>query len=146
MKEEYLCPCREVDPDNFLENKEVIKLLETKEKYKFTQKDYLKLYNCIHCNACGISEERFMLKQKFLDDGNKIEGLKEMVQVLETYGTPFKLNKSRIKSIPGVAKDSSTLLYLGCFTTVKTPHYGENVIKYLLNHNYEFCILEEEIC
>ncbi|NHJ23064.1 MAG: (Fe-S)-binding protein [Candidatus Lokiarchaeota archaeon] len=146
MKEEYVCPCRDIDPKNFLENEEVIKLLETKEEFKFTQKDYLKLYNCIHCNDCGISEERFMLKQKFLDDGNKIEGLKEMIQVLETYGTPFKINKSRIKPIPGVSKHSSTLLYLGCFTTVKTPQYGVNAIKYLLSQKIKFCILEEEIC
>ena len=146
MKEEYICPCREVDPDNFLDNEEVIKLLATKDNYKFTEKDYLKVYNCIHCNDCGISEERFQLKQKFLDDGNSIDGLKETIKTLETFGTPFKLNKSRIKPMQGIPQKSARLLYLGCFTTVKTPHYGEHVIEYFLQHNIDFCVLEEEIC
>jgi Fe-S oxidoreductase len=146
MKEEYTCSCREVDPINFLENEEVIRLLETKENYKFSQKDYLRLYNCIHCNDCGISEERFKLKQKFLDDGNKIEGLEETIKTFQTLGTPFKLNKSRIKPISGISKKSTILLYLGCFTSVKTPLYGENVIKYLLHLKVDFCILEQEIC
>lgn len=146
MNEDYNCPCRDVDPDNFVTNEEVIKLLETKDNYKFNQGDYLRLYNCVHCGACGTHYERFLLKQKFLRDGNKIEGIKEQIDVLIKYGTPFKLNKSRIKHVEAVRLKSKTLLYFGCFTTVKTPKYGESIAKYLLSKNIEFTILEKEIC
>lgn len=146
MKEEYSCPCRDFDPDHFIENEEVIKLIETKKKYKFKEEDYLRLYNCVHCNDCGTAEERFILKEKFLKDGNSIEGLDEVIATFKECGTPYRYNKSRIKPIKGVKKESSTLLYLGCFTTVKTPQYGENVIRFLLKENISFCILEEEIC
>ncbi|MFX1316742.1 MAG: heterodisulfide reductase-related iron-sulfur binding cluster [Promethearchaeota archaeon] len=146
MKEDYKCPCKDVDPNNFITNDEVEWLINNRKKYKFQQRDYLKLYNCIHCNDCGTSEQRFILKQKFLKDGNKIEGLNHTIERLEKYGTPFQYNKSRIKYIEGISKESNILLYLGCFTTVKTPRYGESIIKYLLQNNIKFCILDEEIC
>lgn len=146
MTERNECPTAEVDPENFLTNEDIEKLLETKDEYKFKQEDYYKLYNCVHCNECGTSEERMILKQKFLEDGNIIEGLNDVMDVFKEYNTPFKLNKSRIKSIPGVCKESDTLLYLGCFTTVKAPKFGENAIKYLLQKGVDFCIEDEEIC
>jgi Fe-S oxidoreductase len=146
MKEDYKCPCQEIDPENFITNEQVEWLINNQKKYKFKQEDYLKLYNCIHCNDCGTSEQRFILKQKFLKDGNKIEGLNHNIETILKYGTPFQYNKSRIKHIDDISKESTTLLYLGCFTTVKTPRYGESIIKYLLEKNVEFCILEEEIC
>jgi Fe-S oxidoreductase len=146
MNEDYNCPCRDVDPDNFVTNEQVIRLLETKDNYKFNQGDYLRLYNCVHCGACGTHTERFQLKQKFLKDGNKIEGLNEQIEVLEKYGTPFKLNKSRIKPLKGLNANSKTLLYFGCFSTVKTPKYGESIAKYLLSKNIDFNVLDKEIC
>ena len=146
MNEDYNCPCRDVDPDNFVTNEQVIKLLETKDDYKFNQEDYLRLYNCVHCGACGTHYERFLLKQKFLKDGNKIEGLNEQIEVLRKHGTPFKLNKSRVKPIEGINVNSKTLLYFGCFTTVKTPKYGQDIAKYLLSKNVDFNVLEKEIC
>ena len=146
MTEDYNCPCRDVDPDNFVTNEDVLKLLETKTDYKFTQGDYLRLYNCVHCGACGTHSERFLLKQKFLKDGNKIQGLNEQIEVLKNHGTPFKLNKSRIKPIEGINVKSKTLLYFGCFTTVKTPVYGRNIAEYLISKNIDFNVLEKEIC
>jgi Fe-S oxidoreductase len=146
MNEDYNCPCRDVDPDNFVTNEEVVRLLETKDEYKFNQKDYLRLYNCVHCGACGKQSERFLLKQKFLKDGNKIKGLDEQIEVLKNHGTPFKLNKSRIKFIDGINPNSKILLYFGCFTTVKTPKYGESIAKYLISKSVDFCVLEKEIC
>jgi Fe-S oxidoreductase len=146
MKEDYKCPCEEIDPENFITNEEVISLLEKKEDYKFKQEDYFRVYNCIHCNDCGTSEQRFILKQKYLTDGNKIEGLTEMIYALKTYKTPFIMNKSRLKIPEGIPRKSDTLLYFGCFTTVKTPKYGEDIIKYLLKQSIEFCILEKEDC
>ncbi|MFX0076487.1 MAG: heterodisulfide reductase-related iron-sulfur binding cluster [Candidatus Hermodarchaeota archaeon] len=146
MKEDYKCPCRDIDPDHFIENDEVVKLIETKKDYKFTEEDFLRLYNCVHCNDCGTAEERFILKEKYLKDGNSIEGLDETISIFEEFGTPYKYNKNRIKPIDGIIEESTTLLYLGCFTTVKTPKYGENVIKYLLREKIDFCIIKEELC
>ena len=146
MNEDYSCPCRDVDPDNFITNEEVIELLKTKDNYKFKQEDYFRVYNCVHCGACGTHYERFLLKQKFLKDGNKIEGLSEQIETLEKFGTPFKYNKSRIKPLKGTNENNKTLLYFGCFTTVKTPKYGENTARYLLSKNVDFCILDQEIC
>ncbi len=146
MNEDYKCPCKEVDPNNFLTNEEVFNLLKTKNSYKFKQKDYLRLYNCIHCNDCGTSEERFLLKQKFLDDGNKIDGFEDTINALTQFGTPFVRNQSRIKLPEGIPEESDTLLYFGCFTAVKTPKYGENVAKYLLKSKLDFCVLDKENC
>lgn len=146
MTERNECPAAEVDPENFLTNEDIEKLLDTKDEYKFKQEDYLKVYNCVHCNECGTSEERMILKQKFLQDGNTLEGHDEIIKVFEEFNTPFKLNKSRIKTIPGVKAESETLLYLGCFTTVKAPRFGEDAIKYLLQKEVQFCIEDEEIC
>jgi Fe-S oxidoreductase len=146
IKEEYYCACREADPEHFIENDEVKWLIENQDKYTFKQKDYLRIYNCIHCNDCGTSEERFLLKEKFLEDGGNIDGLTDTISALETYGSPFSKNKSRVRIPEGVPEKSDTLLYLGCFTTVKTPVYAENLIKYLLNKNIDFTLLDEEVC
>ncbi|MEJ2293131.1 MAG: (Fe-S)-binding protein, partial [Candidatus Lokiarchaeota archaeon] len=145
MNEDYKCPCREIDPDHFLTNEEVCLLL-SKENHNFNQEDYYSVFNCIHCNACGTSEERFLIKEKYLEDGNQIEGLKEILINFEKYKSPFIQNKSRVKSIEGIPSKSSTLLYLGCFTSVKTPKYAENIIRYLLKEKINFCLLKEEIC
>ena len=143
-QEDYYCPCREADPDHFITNEEVKQLINS--TYTFNQDDYLRVYNCIHCNDCNTSEDRFILKQRFLNDGGIIEGLKDTINALETYGTPFTKNKSRVKVPSGIPSNSEVLLYLGCFTTVKTPKYAENLIKYLLHKKIDFTILEEETC
>jgi len=143
---DFYCPCQEVDPDHFITNDEVKWLVEHQDEYQFSREDYLRVYNCIHCNDCGTTNERFILKEKFLRDGNKIEGLKDTIKNLETLGTPFILNKSRMKLPNDIPKNSDTLLYVGCFTTVKTPKYAENVIKYLRKKGIDFTILNEETC
>ena len=144
LKRKY--PTQEVNPQNFLTNEEVLNLLETKHTYKFKKEDFHKLYNCVHCRECGTSDERILLKQKFLKDGNKIEGLEEVKKIYEKYGTPFKDSKNRIKLPNGIPTKSDTLLYFGCFTSVKNPRYGENVANYLLKQNVEYTVLEKEIC
>jgi fumarate reductase (CoM/CoB) subunit B len=145
-KQKRKYPTKEVDPANFLENEDVLRLLETQYTYKFKQEDYIKLYNCVHCRECGTSDERVLLKQKFLRDGNNIDGLEEMIETFEQYGTPYKNNKSRIKLPEGIKKKSDVLLYFGCFTSVKTPKYGESAAKYLIHQHVDFSILNEEIC
>jgi Fe-S oxidoreductase len=145
-KEEYYCPCREADPDHFISNEEVKWLIKNQDKYTFKQEDFLRIYNCIHCNDCGTSEDRFLLKKKFLEDGGKIEGLDDTIDALLTHGTPFIKNKSRVKVPEGILNNAETLLYLGCFTTVKTPIYAQNIIKYLLSKGIKFTLLNKEFC
>ncbi|MGQ4874625.1 MAG: heterodisulfide reductase-related iron-sulfur binding cluster [Promethearchaeia archaeon] len=144
--EGFYCPCREVDPEHFISNKELKWLIENKDKYKFTQQDYFRIYNCIHCNECGTSEERFLLKEKFLKDGGKIEGLNETISNIERFGTPFFKNKSRIEIPAEVEEQKDTILYFGCFTAVKTPNYGKSIMDYLLAKGIEFSVLEKEVC
>lgn len=139
-------PSQEVEPENFLSNEEVYKLLENKDSFQFEQKDYKKLYNCVHCRECGTSDERVLLKQKFLEDGNMLKDLEKVQQIFDEYGTPYKDNKSRIQLPDGIPQESETLLYFGCFTSVKTPKYGEHAAQYLLDHDIDFTVLDEEIC
>lgn len=146
MKDDFDCPCKNVDPSNFITNEEVFDILNNKDSITFTQQDYYKLFGCVHCGACGTQYERFLLKQKFLDDGNTIDGLDSTIEALKEYGTPFTKNKSRVKLPEGVLNESDTLLYFGCFTTVKTPKYAENIAKYLIKNNVNFTIIPQEIC
>ena len=146
MKDDFVCPCEKADPLNFLTNEEVLSLLKNKDSTTFKQQDYYKLYNCVHCGACGTHYERFLLKQKFLEDGNTIDGLASNIEALKEYGTPFTKNKSRVKLPEGVLKKSNILLYFGCFTTVKTPKYAENIAKYLIKRNVNFTVIPQEIC
>ncbi len=139
-------PTEEVEPENFLDNDEVMRLLESRENYKFKQEDYLKLLNCVHCNACGTSEERCQLNHKFLEDGNEIEGLTEMISSFEKYGTPYSTDKMRIRRPEGIPEESKTLYFMGCLSTIRVPRYTENSLKYLLRNNIDFAILDKEIC
>jgi len=145
-KKERGYPAQEVEPENFITNEEVHELLRTKDEYKFTQEDYYKLYSCVHCRECGTSDERILLKQKFLKDGNKIEGLEKTKKIFEEYGSPYKDAKSRIKLPKALPKTSDTLLYFGCFVNVKTPQYGTHIAKYLFTQGIKFTALEKEIC
>jgi Fe-S oxidoreductase len=139
-------PTQEVEPENFLTNEEVKELLRTRDQYQFQQEDYKKLYNCVHCRECGTSDERILLKQKFLEDGNTVENLKETKHIFEKYGSPYKDAKRRIKLPKGIPKESDILLYFGCFVNVKVPQYGEHAAKYLLDKGIEYTVLDKEIC
>ena len=50
-------PTDEVDPENYISDEDVRKLVETKQDYKFTQEDYYKIYNCVHCGECETEEQ-----------------------------------------------------------------------------------------
>jgi Fe-S oxidoreductase len=145
-KKERGYPVQEVEPENFLTNEEVHELLRTKDNYKFTQKDYYKLYSCVHCRECGTSDERILLKQKFLKDGNKVEGLEETKKIFEEYGSPYKDARSRIKLPKGIPEKSDILLYFGCFVNVKTSKYGTHIAKYLFDQGINYTTLDKEIC
>ena len=139
-------PTDEVDPKNFLSDEEVQELIKNKESYTFQQDDYFKLYNCVHCGECDTEIERMELKKKFLDDGNTFEEHDAMIECFEEYRSPYPTNDMRIKKPEGIPKESNTLFFMGCLSTIRIPKYTEHALKYLLKENIDFTILETEIC
>jgi len=139
-------PTEEVDPDNYLSDDEVRNLTKSKKTLKFIQEDYYKLYNCVHCGECDTEEERLLLKQRFLEDGNSVEGLDDMIECFRKYRTPYPSNKMRIRTPEGIPKESNTLFYMGCLSTIRIPRYTEHSLKYLLKQKVDFTILDKEIC
>jgi len=121
-------PTEEVDPDNYLSDDEVRNLKKNKETLKFVQEDYYKLYNCVHCGECDTEEERLLLKQRFLEDGNRVKGLDNMIESSRKYRTPYPSNKMRIRKPEGIPAESNTLLtnHLRChlyYTIVRLIQY-----------------------
>lgn len=139
-------PTKEIDPDNFIEDNDIKKMVANKEKIVFSQKDFDKLYNCVHCGECKSEKERIELKQKFLEDGNTFEGLTEIIECFEKYRTPYPTNKMRIKRPVEVPKSSDTLFFMGCLSTIRIPRYTEHALQYLLKNEIDFTILDKEIC
>lgn len=139
-------PTKEVDPENFIEDDEVIKMVENLDNLNFSQEDYLKLYNCVHCGECDTENERILLKEKFLKEGYLVEGLDDMIECFEKFRTPYPSNKMRIKKPEGIPNDSDTLFFMGCLSTIRIPRYTEHAIQYLLKVKIDFTILDREIC
>jgi len=139
-------PTDEVDPKNFLSDESVKELINRKDEIKFSIEDYKKLYNCVHCGECETEIERIFLKKKFIEDGNRFEGLDEMREYFTKYRSPYPTNKMRIKQPKGIPIESDTLLFMGCLSTIRIPHYTEHALQYLLQRGIDFTILEEEIC
>ena len=139
-------PTEEVDPDNFLSDDEVRSLVLEGRNIKFTQDLFEKLFNCVHCGECETEPERFLLKQKFVEDGNTFDGFDEMLENFHEYRTPYPTNKMRIKRPKGLPLKSDTLFFMGCLSTIRIPKYTEHALQYLLNQNVEFTILDKEIC
>ena len=139
-------PTDEVDPENFLSDDDIRNLIKDKDNIKFEQNDYYKLYNCVHCGECETEEERLLLKQKYLEDGNKVDGLEDMIECFRKYRSPYPSNKMRIRRPEGIPAESDTLFYMGCLSTIRIPRYTEHSLKYLLKQKVDFTILEKEIC
>lgn len=140
------CPTEEVDPDNFLNNDKINELLVKKETYTFKQDYELKLLDCVHCNACETSEERCQLNNKFVKDGNIIDGLESMQRNFQANRTPYLSGDMRIKRLDGIPEDSDTLYYMGCLSTIRIPKYTTDSINYLLKNKVDFTIIDKEIC
>lgn len=105
-----------------------------------------KLYNCIHCNRCHTSHARIKLKQRMFERGQVPNEFGELFRSYRAYNTPLHQNSRRIREFPAITKTSSTLLYIGCFSSIKTPTFAEHAIEYLLQQQVDFTILKEEIC
>ncbi|MHA1319260.1 MAG: heterodisulfide reductase-related iron-sulfur binding cluster, partial [Promethearchaeota archaeon] len=73
-------------------------------------------------------------------------GLEDMIECFRKYRTPYPSNKMRIRRPEGIPDESDTLFYMGCLSTIRIPRYTEHSLKYLLNQNVDFTILEKEIC
>ncbi|MFX0188926.1 MAG: heterodisulfide reductase-related iron-sulfur binding cluster [Candidatus Hodarchaeota archaeon] len=139
-------PTEEVDPNNFLSDEDIRKMVKNVENIKFDQNDFFKLYNCVLCGECETDMDRILLKQKFILDGNIFEGFGEMLENYEKYRSPYPTNKMRIKKPDGVPKSSDTLFFMGCLSTIRIPRYTEHALQYFLKQKIDFTVLETEIC
>lgn len=139
-------PTKEVDPEHFIDDEEVKEMIDKLDDLDFKEKDFLKLYNCVDCGECETEEQRIRLKQEFLEQGNTFEGWKEMKECFEEYRTPYPTNEMRIRIPDGIPEESDTLFFMGCLSTIRIPRYTEHALQYLLAHEIDFTILEEEIC
>ena len=139
-------PTEEVDPDNFIPDENVKKMVKNIKNVKFNQDDYFKIYNCVHCGECETEMDRIKLKEEFLKQGFTVEGLKEMRENFKNFRTPYPSNKMRIKKPEGIPEKSDTLFFMGCLSTIRIPKYTENSLKFLLKQKIDFTILETEIC
>ncbi|MFX1409716.1 MAG: heterodisulfide reductase-related iron-sulfur binding cluster [Promethearchaeota archaeon] len=139
-------PTDEVDSKNFLSDVEVKDLMKKRGDFKFSHEDYLKLYNCVHCGECETEDFRFLLKQKYIEDGNTFEGEEEMIEYFEKYRSPYPTNKMRIKKPKDIPDTSETLFFMGCLSTIRIPRYTEHALQFLLKNKVDFTILNKEIC
>ncbi|TFG01513.1 MAG: (Fe-S)-binding protein [Promethearchaeota archaeon] len=139
-------PTEEVDPDHFYSDEEVKDMVKNLDSIEFSQEDYLKVYNCVHCGLCDSEMERIKLKESFLSQGLTLEGLEEMHECFVKHRTPYPTNEMRIKRPEGIPQTSSTLFFMGCLSTIRIPRYTEHALQYLLKQGIDFTILEQEIC
>ncbi len=139
-------PTNEIDPENFIDDKKILEMIENIENIKFSQDDFIKLYNCVQCGECNTDTERILLKEKYLEDGNTIEDLDSLIECFNKYRSPYPSNTMRIKRPSSIPETSETLFFMGCLSTIRIPRYTEHALEYLLKQNVDFMILEKEIC
>ncbi|HUX99154.1 MAG TPA: (Fe-S)-binding protein [Candidatus Deferrimicrobium sp.] len=146
IKERFLCPTKEVDIDHFIEPDLACFLDIFQKLFRPNQKTFLEVFNCVHCNACKTSNSRYFLKRNLHQAGLGSRSTDIMLKSYEKYGTPFNQSEYRLKVPQEIPKDSDTLLYMGCLSTIKVPDFTLNGIKYLLSKNIHFTVLEQEFC
>jgi Fe-S oxidoreductase len=139
-------PTKEVDHENFIDDENIKRMMEDFDILNFSQEDYYKLYNCVHCGECETEENRFALKQKFIEDGNTFEEMDSMIEYFNKYRTPYPTNKMRIKKPSSIPESSETLFFMGCLSTIRIPKYTEHALELMLKQGIDFTILNTEIC
>lgn len=139
-------PTKEIDPENFITDEQVRQMINNIDEIEFTKDDHYRIYNCVDCGECDTEEDRIRLKQKYLEQGYTFDDIKNMRECFEKYRTPYPMNQMRIKIPDGILKDSETLFFMGCLSTMKIPKYTQHALEYLLHRDIEFTILDEEIC
>ncbi len=140
------CPTKEVDPDHFIEPNLAWFLYLFQKLFHPNHEIFQKVFNCVHCNACETSNSRYHLKRKLHNVGLESLSTKVMVESYRKYNTPFNQSEYRLKIPEEVPKDSDTLFFMGCLSTIKIPKYTENAIRYLLSKEIDFTVLDREIC
>ncbi|MBD3351809.1 MAG: hypothetical protein GF364_10020 [Candidatus Lokiarchaeota archaeon] len=139
-------PCEEVCPEDFLTNDQIEEMIKNKDKLQFKKSDWKKLFNCVHCNECGTSEERSTLLNEFINQGLTYPGLEDIKNCFEEYGTPYPTNEMRVRFPEGIPQESDTLFFMGCLCTIRLPRYTEHALKYLLSKEVDFTVLDKEVC
>ena len=109
-------------------------------------KTFHEVFNCVHCNACETSNARYYLKRKLHNADLKSQYTGIMIESFEKFDTPFNQSNYRLKIPEEVPKDSDTLLFMGCLSSMKVPEFTSNAIKYMLSKGHNFTILDREIC
>jgi len=141
-----LCPTKEVNEEYFMEPNLACFLYLFQHLFKPTPKNFVEMFNCVHCNACNSSNSRYYLKRILHNSDLKSKTTEAMLESYRKFDTPFNQAKYRFKVPEEVPKDSDTLFFMGCLSTIKIPAYTLNAIKYLLSKGIDFTVLEEEIC
>ncbi|MBD3193958.1 MAG: hypothetical protein GF317_02815 [Candidatus Lokiarchaeota archaeon] len=139
-------PTKEVDPDNFIDDKDVNEMISNIDDITFQKEDFYRLYNCVDCGECPTEKDRIRLKHKYIEQGFTFDDLEDMRKCFEKYRTPYPMNEMRIKIPEGIPKESDTLFFMGCLSTMKIPRYTQHALEYLLYHDIDFTILDKEIC
>lgn len=146
LKDRQTCPTKEVDPEHFLEPDLAALLYLVQFLFKPDKKMFLEVFNCVHCNACKTSNSRYYLKRKLHNSGLLSRSTELMLESYNKFDTPFNQSQYRFKVPEEVPKDSNTLFYMGCLSTIKIPKYTLNAIKYLLSKGIHFTVLDKEVC
>jgi Fe-S oxidoreductase len=146
VKDRKVCPTKEVDPDHFLEPDQAAYFHFYPKQFKPNTENFLGTFNCVHCNACKTSNSRYHLKRELHNAGLQARSTEVMLESYRKYDTPFHQSAYRLKIPPEVPKDSDTLLFMGCLSTIKVPRYTRSAIDYLLAKEIDFTVLEREVC
>ncbi len=146
IEDRKLCPTKEVDAEHFMEPDLACFYYFYPKRFILDAENFQKVYNCVHCNACLTSNSRYFLKRRLHQAGFKSKSTEIMLESYRKFGTPFHQSKYRLKIPPEVSKDSDTLFFMGCLSTIKVPRFTRSAIDYLLSKGVEFSVLETEIC
>ncbi len=146
IKDRQLCPTKEVDPEHFLEPDLAALLYLVQFLFKPDKKIFSDVFNCVHCNACKTSNSRYYLKRKLHNSGFVSRSTELILESYRKFDTPFNQSKYRLKIPEEISKDSDTLLFMGCLSTIKIPKYTLNAIRYLQSKEIHFTVLDKEVC
>lgn len=141
-----LCPTYEVDENHFMDPDLACFLSLFQFLFKPSNKNFIEIYNCVHCNACITSNSRYYLKRKLHNAGFISKYTTEMIESYKQYDIPYSQSEYRLKIPENIPKKSDTLLFMGCLSSIKVPEFTLNAINYMLSKGYHFTILERETC
>jgi len=146
IEEREQCPTKEVDKEHFMEPDLAWLLHLLPFLFKPNKENFYAIFNCVHCNACETSNSRYYLKRYLQNSGFKSKYTEIMNKSFKQFDTPFSQSEYRLKIPEGVQKDSDTLFFMGCLSSMKVPRFTLNAIKYMLSKGHHFTILDREIC